>query len=191
MGQRENTFTAIAKTGKGESCLEGGKGEGEAVTQPPWPTPASSATLSLNRLCPWASGPGYAVTWTRVWQGDYVVQALGKFRRFHFSILKCLLVQMWQTNPPAVWGSGDKREAGVGERREKRWLPCSPHLWLLLILKLEVAFNLSLSLASLQNPSDLLSGTWFYSPMDPRSPSKLQAEVTSGPPHVHRTNLKY
>ena len=25
-----------------------------------------------------------------------------------------------QTNPPAVWGSGDKREAGVGERREKR-----------------------------------------------------------------------
>lgn len=25
-----------------------------------------------------------------------------------------------QTNPPAVWGSGDKREAGVDERSEKR-----------------------------------------------------------------------
>ena len=32
MGQKENTFTAIAKTGKEKSCLEGGKGVREEVT---------------------------------------------------------------------------------------------------------------------------------------------------------------
>lgn len=44
MGQQENTFTAIAKTGKGQSCLESGKGVGEEVTQLPSPTPSSVAT---------------------------------------------------------------------------------------------------------------------------------------------------
>lgn len=29
MEQRENTFTAVAKTDKGESCIEDGKGQGK------------------------------------------------------------------------------------------------------------------------------------------------------------------
>lgn len=45
MGQKENTFIAIAKTGKGESCLEGGKGVGEeGGRQLPSPILSSSAT---------------------------------------------------------------------------------------------------------------------------------------------------
>lgn len=64
MGQRENIFTAIAKPGKGESCLEEGRRQGgEVVTQQLHAhIPSSFSTPSPNQLCLFgACGPGYAV----------------------------------------------------------------------------------------------------------------------------------
>lgn len=73
----------------------------------------SNATLS----CPTSPGPQESpVSWLRLpWPGEPLVlssrstDAWGAFGQ-----------HLLQSNPPAVWGGRDKKEAGVGERREKR-----------------------------------------------------------------------